>query len=72
VLADEITSKVVSVARTFGAAAAAQLGAEGLHGLATGRYVDLRNEAGLQPLHFAVWGGYVETAKLLLQYGWVA
>eukprot|EP00798_Chlamydomonas_sp_ICE-L_P021327 gene21326-28259_t len=33
------------------------------------RIVDLQNEAGLQPLHFAVWGAQEEAASVLLNRG---
>ena len=38
------------------------------HRLPTHRFVDLRNEAGLMPLHFAVWGAQPDCVRVLLSY----
>ena len=32
------------------------------------RFAEMRNEVGLQPLHFAVWGGHQDAAKVLVTY----
>ncbi|GFR42799.1 hypothetical protein Agub_g3766 [Astrephomene gubernaculifera] len=37
------------------------------HGDKAKRYTDLRNEAGLMPLHFAVWAGHRHTAAALVE-----
>jgi hypothetical protein len=37
-------------------------------GLAKGRYVTFRNESGLQPMHFASWGGHADVGRVLISY----
>mmetsp|Transcript_36791 Transcript_36791/g.81832 ORF Transcript_36791/g.81832 Transcript_36791/m.81832 type:complete len:516 (-) Transcript_36791:2973-4520(-) len=54
---------VVSTAATVVALGAAANSGMGV--MAKGRFVDLVNEAGLMPLHFAVWGGKLDAAKVL-------
>lgn len=62
--------QIGKAARILGAGAASQLGVDGLHEkLATGRFVEFRNESGLTPMHFAVWGGHKRAVQLLASYG---
>ncbi len=65
-VAKDVGSKVGDVARNLGSVAVGGFGAEVTHtGPAKGRFAEMRNEAVLQPLHFAVWGGHIDAAKVL-------
>ncbi|GAX79644.1 hypothetical protein CEUSTIGMA_g7085.t1 [Chlamydomonas eustigma] len=66
----DAAAKLGDVARKLGTTAIAGLGAESvLHvPVAKGRFAEMQNEAGLQPIHFAVWGGHVDVVKVLLSY----
>ena len=57
-----------SFARQLGVSLGADMVAPTQTGLAKGRYVTVRNESGLQPIHFAAWGGHVDVARVLISY----